>query len=325
MKIQNNTITSRNNTKSTPDFVSFDFLWLELTSRCNLECIHCYAESSPVPKQKDVLSSEHYFSLIEQASLLGCRKIQFIGGEPTIVKELPDLIRFAAEKDFDFIEVYTNAVKIDESLMSCFVKNKVHIAASFYSHQESVHDEITTRKGSFTKTSNTLKKLVKNNLDVRVGIISMEQNADHIDKTIEYVNKLGINDVGVDKVRSFGRGSRNSYNDNNSVNELCGSCWNGSLCVFPDGKVAPCIMSKNWDVGSVLDSNLKDILHSVQLKEIRKKIYQDVWIPTDKNSPIELGCNPNCNPSCVPECNPQCSPNCSPCYPYGKCNPKLFG
>src|SRR5208283_2388709 len=24
-----------------------DFLWLELTSRCNLQCVHCYAESGP--------------------------------------------------------------------------------------------------------------------------------------------------------------------------------------------------------------------------------------------------------------------------------------
>ncbi len=23
------------------------FIWLELTARCNLECVHCYADSSP--------------------------------------------------------------------------------------------------------------------------------------------------------------------------------------------------------------------------------------------------------------------------------------
>lgn len=28
---------------------------------------------------------------------------------------------------------------------------------------------------------------------------------------------------------------------------------------------------------------------------------------------------------CDPNCVPVCSPSCSPCFPFGKCNPKLFG
>ena len=87
---------------------TLDFLWVELTSRCNLQCVHCYAESSPNPEKRDVLVAEDYFIILDSAASLGCRKVQFIGGEPTLVKELPDLIIHAKKRGFEFVEVFTN-------------------------------------------------------------------------------------------------------------------------------------------------------------------------------------------------------------------------
>jgi sulfatase maturation enzyme AslB (radical SAM superfamily) len=34
-----------------------DFLWLELTNRCNLQCTHCYADSGPTA-EKGTISTE---------------------------------------------------------------------------------------------------------------------------------------------------------------------------------------------------------------------------------------------------------------------------
>lgn len=50
------------------------------------------------------------------------------------------------------------------------------------------------------------------------------------------------------ELTSIGRGR--SLADNRriltAITELCGSCWRGSVCIYPDGKVAPCIMARNW-------------------------------------------------------------------------------
>ena len=68
------------------------FLWLELTNRCNLTCAHCYAESGPRPSRKDALTTADYKRLLEEAAALGCRAVQFLGGEPTLHCGLPELI-----------------------------------------------------------------------------------------------------------------------------------------------------------------------------------------------------------------------------------------
>src|SRR5580692_1831179 len=85
-----------------------EFAWLELTNRCNLRCIHCYAQSGPLEGETDILSEEDYSLLLKQIHQLGCRKVQFIGGEPTLNKSLPYLIEKARLEGFEFVEVFTN-------------------------------------------------------------------------------------------------------------------------------------------------------------------------------------------------------------------------
>jgi uncharacterized radical SAM superfamily Fe-S cluster-containing enzyme len=46
--------------------------------------------------------------VIDEAYDAGCRQLQFIGGEPTLHPSLDSFIRHAAEKGYEFIEVFTN-------------------------------------------------------------------------------------------------------------------------------------------------------------------------------------------------------------------------
>src|SRR2546422_9230359 len=85
---------------------TLDFVWLELTNRCNLQCVHCYTESGPTTGEKDILNEDDYLDLIKQIYDLGCHKLQFIGGEPTLNRSLPKLIETAFYKQFEFIEVF---------------------------------------------------------------------------------------------------------------------------------------------------------------------------------------------------------------------------
>ena len=68
------------------------FLWLEITGKCNLTCTHCYADSGPAGTLQGAMTLEDWTGVIHQASALGCRQLQFIGGEPTLHPDLPALI-----------------------------------------------------------------------------------------------------------------------------------------------------------------------------------------------------------------------------------------
>src|SRR5262245_57235125 len=91
-----------------------DFLWLELTNRCNLRCVHCYTDSHPHSGYRDKLTAHDYESVMDQAFSLGCRKIQFIGGEPQLNPDFSMLLRSTKEIGFEFVEVFSNLTRLDD-------------------------------------------------------------------------------------------------------------------------------------------------------------------------------------------------------------------
>lgn len=282
------------------------FIWLELTNACNLTCAHCYAESGPNPAQADALKTEDYMRLLGEAAELGCRSVQFVGGEATLHPGLPALIAHARALGFEQVEVYTNALRLTDDLLSVFVRHRVNIAASVYADEPGIHDAVTGRKGSHGRTIANLRRILAQGLDVRVGCVAMEVNEARVDETRSFLRGLGIENFGVDKVRGVGRG-KTDPDSAADMQALCGACWQGSLCVAPDGRTSSCVMSKAWPVGSVLERSLADIVESKRLRAIRARIKEEVWRP--KSEDICRVTNPECRPI-----------GCHPCIPYN-CNP----
>ena len=318
---------------------TLEFAWLELTNRCNLTCVHCYAESGPHAETQNALTPEQYAAALRSIRGQGCRQVQFIGGEPTLNKALPSLIRQARELDFDLIEVFTNLYKLDEHLLACFVEHDVSVATSFYSHEPATHDAITTRKGSFERTVANILRVLRSGLRLRAGIIVMDENRSHVEETRRLLADLGVTQIGLDRLRDLGRASDTHSCD---VGELCGNCAGNIISIGPDGSVTPCAMSKALRIGSIIDEDLSAILSSRRLEEIRGDIREaakrNAAMNTSMGGCAPCGpnggpCNPNgrgCNPGgrwtdrempSVGGCYP-CGPNGGPCNPNGRgCNP----
>jgi sulfatase maturation enzyme AslB (radical SAM superfamily) len=303
---------------------SLDFLWLELTNQCNLECSHCYAESGPYTPAKNGLNRAQYRQLIAEAFEAGCRRIQFIGGEPTLNRDMPELIELCSNLGYTFVEVFTNLTRLRDGLLACLSQNGVHVATSVYAPTAEIHDKITHFPGSFAHTVSNLRKLLEYGIPVRVGVIEMQQNSGQVGAAVRFIKNLGIQNVGTDRLRHFGRGGID--NNRSNMTELCGQCADKLLCVSFDGKVSPCIMSKSWSVGSMLDTPFDELITSERLAATRRDIYRATVQGRDggreNEEPMHAICTPKtCGPysTCTPTTGPgPCAPNgCTPCFPKG--------
>lgn len=296
--------------KSLVSSTSLSFLWIELTNKCNLECIHCYADSSPHWVDKDPLSAVDYEKLLTEAHEGGCRAVQFIGGEPTLNKDLPYLLKKAYSIGYSHIEVYSNLVSLSASLIEAMIDSKALVATSVYADHASIHDEITERAGSFDRTRINIEKLLTHNIPIRASFIEMENNNGQYESTRKWLLDIGIENIGYDEARAFGRANTKKVCE---MGELCGECSKGTLCVDPEGSVSPCIMSKPWGVGNLKETSLTNILSSDLLRDTRQAIHKSTNVPHES----EMG---GCNPSSSNPCGPD-SGSCSPCSPNGHCGP----
>lgn len=284
------------------------FLWLELTHKCNLECIHCYTSSSSCTPEGTVSTSK-WKQLITEASDMGVGMIQLIGGEPTLHRDLEAIIDHASSCGLQ-VEVYSNLTSVTDAIWDCFVRNGVLLATSMYSCDGVAHDKITTRRGSHERTTSNIVAAHAKGLTVRAGIIEVSPGQD-IDATQEYLANIGASDVRVDRARGVGRLSQCSDGDRES--ELCGNCTNGVAAIDPNGNVFPCIMSRWLPSGNVLESTLSDILKN-GLAASRSHL-------DEKFTSRTTACAPQCSPTCSPiNCSPRCNPMLPPCNPQS-CQP----
>ncbi len=253
-------------------------LWIELTYACNLKCVHCYNDSGMHRRGERTLSFEQWCRVLDGAARAGCKSVQFIGGEPTMVATLPQLIAYARNAGFTEVEVFTNATRISDEVLQCFKKYEVQVALSLYGADAERHDAVTGRTGSFKRTVESVKRMLAAGLQLRAGVISTDGNETESERAMEFARKLGIRSVGMDQARAFGR-AECATGRKRQMSELCGACWMGKLCVHPGGEVSCCIMSSAWPVGSVVESTLEEVLHSPALRAVRERIFREVWLP----------------------------------------------
>lgn len=298
------------------------FIWLEITSNCQLECSHCYAGSGP-GRGHGAVSAEQWLQTLADAATAGVQEVQFIGGEPTAHPELPRFIAYALHLGLR-VEVFSNLFSVRDHVWRALAQPGVSLATSYYSSVAEVHDQITHRAGSHARTKANIAEAVRRAIPLRVGLIRSFEDQD-IDAAIAELESIGVHPdgIGVDDQRGVGRGS--GAVACTTEDELCGKCANGVLAIMPDGTVQPCVFSRDarFSVGSIASNNLASILEGDRLHQVREDL-ESVFL---QRGLIGMDCSPADPAGAIVQCGPACSPSCIPmanCNPIvnpGPCNP----
>jgi len=284
-----------------------DHVWIELTNKCNLTCSHCYANSGPHVIENGTLNELQLIQLISDLSILGCKSIQFIGGEPTIHRSLPILLEKCHELKIPRIEVYSNLFSVPDALWQVLELTQTKLATSVYGSASAVHDRMTNRSGSFEKTISNIEEAARRKIELRVAMIVDEKNQDDIQTTRQLISSIGIQNFAVDRVRGIGRTEKKNTKSGH-ITEVCGQCWKGKLCIDPFGKLSPCIMSKAWPIGDLAETSLFEVVERGKLRKTRSDMAHDFG-ETSKGIAMNP-CRPNhCGPG-----DPYPAPTCNPTF-----------
>lgn len=120
---------------------------LEVTSRCNLNCRHCYVAAG-TQHGEDMKTSE-ILSLIDQLADAGCLWIAFSGGEPLARVDFLEVYCYAKSKGI-LTWILTNGTLITSEIAACLREFPAYtVALSLYGATASVYEAITGVPGSF--------------------------------------------------------------------------------------------------------------------------------------------------------------------------------
>jgi len=93
-----------------------EYLRLSVTDRCNLRCTYCIPEDGVAHLERsDVLSFEEIVALVGSFARLGVRRLRLTGGEPTLRRELPQLVKMLrAIPGIEDLALSTNGLRLVE-------------------------------------------------------------------------------------------------------------------------------------------------------------------------------------------------------------------
>jgi radical SAM protein with 4Fe4S-binding SPASM domain len=282
--------------KSTQEFLEEHFkgkpqltnLHIELTSRCNERCVHCYI---PHDNKVSDIDPDLFYNVLKQCNDLKLLHLTLSGGEPMLHKNFCDFLRICREYDLS-VNVLSNLTLLNDDMIKEMKANPLlGVQVSLYSMNSGIHDEITQKKGSFEKTKSAILKLIENDIPLQISCPILKQNKDCYNDVVIWAKNYGIH-VGDDYV-IIARYDHTTQNLRNrlSINEIkkiiayrialdakyleqlekeaekkrnitddfvCSVC-HSSICIDENGNVYPCAGWQDYIVGNVKETPIKDI------------------------------------------------------------------
>ena len=185
---------------------------IEVTDKCNMCCNTCYA-SSGKGKDKDLKTIKKMIDFAAEAEGGRGEVLQVSGGEPTLHKDIIEIIEYAREK-FQYVMLNTNGIRIAEDLD--FVKELSKFKGRFeiYLQFDSFDDDIYTKiRGKSLKKikEQAINNLKKYNIPITlVMTLERDLNDKEIGKVITYgIETSNIRGVNIQPVAYFGRKNGN--------------------------------------------------------------------------------------------------------------------
>ncbi|MCL4500969.1 MAG: radical SAM protein [Deltaproteobacteria bacterium] len=127
---------------------------LELTERCNNDCIHCcinLPENDAAARQRE-LTTGQIKAVLTEAAALGALSVRFTGGEPLLREDFAELYLFARRQGLKVL-LFTNGRLISPELVKLFkhILPLEKIEVSVYGMRRESYEAVSRVRGSFAE------------------------------------------------------------------------------------------------------------------------------------------------------------------------------
>ena len=152
---------------------------LELTYRCNEQCMHCYCvvehgrEREVRPRE---MTTDEVRRVLDELADLGALYLTLSGGEVFVRHDVFEILEHARARGFAF-RVYTNGIALTEAKVQRLAAlEPLTVELSIFSADAAVHDAITRVPGSFRRLVQNVVRLKAAGVRVYLKTVVMKPN-----------------------------------------------------------------------------------------------------------------------------------------------------
>lgn len=187
--------------KNMPNLMSF-----AVNDVCNAACEHCSFFNGVADNSKKTLTLDECKSVIKQAQDLGVSVINFVGGEPLMREDLPEIIR-SVDKNLATTVMFTNGWELDVRVQELCDAGLDGVYISLDSADEEKHDLFRRKKGLYDAAIAGIEHAKELGMSTGISCCITPETfaAGEMDRIIELGKKIGIHEVLVFDAMPTGR------------------------------------------------------------------------------------------------------------------------
>lgn len=167
---------------------------LELTSRCNLRCVHCYLgpQEHHWARRHQEPGLERLLAIIDEIVDAGCLYLGITGGDPMIHEHFTAVYRHAREKGL-IVTVLCNGILVRDEILELFREYPpASVEVSLYGATQKTYEAVTCVPGSYARCRAGIRRLIDAGVRVELKTVMMTLNAHEIDAMRRIADELGV-------------------------------------------------------------------------------------------------------------------------------------
>ena len=188
------------------DYESPLFIAWQLTSECNLGCLHCCEDSGH--SMPDEMGHDDIQNFVKQVVDMKIPYVAISGGEPLLHPEFFEISDFI-RKGGASLKVETNGLRIDRKAAKRIAEmNFRSVQVSVDGATQAAHDKLRLN-GDWQKTIDTIKYLIEDGVNTEIVFVPTKFNIHEIGDAIDLAASLGVYGFYTGKIMRIGRAAQN--------------------------------------------------------------------------------------------------------------------
>ena len=177
-----------------------------ITRRCNLKCLHCYAHARNIPFDNELTTMEGK-KLIDDLAGFGVPVLLISGGEPLVRKDLPELAAYAVEKGMRAV-ISTNGTLITPQMAGTLKEIGLSYVGISLDGMEEINDRFRGVKGAFRSALKGIENCKKAGIKVGLRFTINKINVGEIPDLFKLIEENDIPRICFYHLVYAGRGSK---------------------------------------------------------------------------------------------------------------------
>ncbi len=173
-------------------------IWHETTQACNLDCQMC----GKAQAHENELGVPEITPIYRNLATAGVFEVRITGGEACVKPDAEEIVRTAKGNGL-FVSLTSNGV-YTEKLREKIVNLPIGLFIISLDGTQEINDSIRGQ-GTYSSTMRTIRALARDQKNVRVNTVLMQQNKDCIEELVEILKDTGVSALTLTPLRPAGK------------------------------------------------------------------------------------------------------------------------